>query len=113
MAELMLSCCVPPAASRDPPACLASSSGRAPRSCRAKREAVGCGVARKEDLERIRLRLGRAADEKTAERNRRVERLGGDQTSPIRPRRAGRMHEGHAGAWPRHGGERGERGSTQ
>ena len=36
-------CCVPPAASRDPPARPASSSGRAPRSCRTRREVDGCG----------------------------------------------------------------------
>ena len=71
-------------------------------------------VARKEDRERTRPRLGRAAAEKTAERDWRVERRGGDQTAPTRgraPRRAGRMHGGCAGAWPRHGGERGERDS--
>ena len=66
-------------------------------------------IARKDDLERIRPSLGRAAAEKTAERDWRVERRGGDQTAPTRgraPRRAGSMHGGHAGAWPRRGGER-------
>ena len=38
-------------------------------------------VARKEDRERTRPRLGRAAAEKTAERDWRVERRGGDQTA--------------------------------
>ena len=68
--------------------------------------------ARKEDRERTRPRLGRAAAEKTAERDWRVERRGGDQTAPTRgraPRRAGRMHGGCAGAaeaWGREGRER-------
>ena len=88
-----------------------------PRAEILPREAGGgrVRVARKEGLERSRPRLRRAAAEKTAERNRRVERRGGDQTAPTSgrpPRRAGRMHGGYAGAWTRHGGERGERQQT-
>ena len=106
-------CCVPPAASRDPPARPASSSGRAPRSCRTRREVDGCGS----HVTRIwsGSSLGRAAPQPNdggAEAARGESRRRADcPTSGQAPHRPGGMHGGYAGTWPRHSGERGERDS--
>ena len=106
-------CCVPPAASRDPPARPASSSGRAPRSCRTRREVDGCGS----HVTRIwsGSSLGRAAPQPNdggAEAARGESRRRADcPTSGQAPHGPGGMHGGYAGTWPRHSGERGERDS--